>query len=229
MVELARQHQHARARDQPVARFDREHAAKGRRPDYRTVGLAADRERRHPGGNGRRRPGGRAARRALAIVRIARRTRVEIGELRRHGLAEDDCAGRPQPHHGGGIAVRAPPGKQRRAAFGRIVGGIEDVLDADRNAVQRTDRQPIAATLVERARLRERVVTVEMDEGVDLVVERRDAIEAGTDILGRRYRALRDLLGRLRCGEGRRIAVGQSFSFRTACWAARARFPGRYR
>ena len=52
-------------------------------------------------------------------------------------------------------------------------------LMRDRNAVQRTDRQAVAAALVERAGLRERVIRIEMGEGVDLAVDRCDALEAG--------------------------------------------------
>ncbi len=82
----------------------------------------------------------RAAGRALRIARIARRARVEIGELGRHRLADDHRARCAQPRDRRAVAHRLTALEQRRAAFGRIIGGIEDVLDADRNAVQRADR-----------------------------------------------------------------------------------------
>ena len=55
-------------------------------------------------------------------------------------------------------------------------------LMRDRNAVQRADRMAVAAALVERAGLRQRILRIEMGESVDLVVDRRDAIEAGAGI-----------------------------------------------
>jgi hypothetical protein len=55
MVELTRELQHARPRHQPVGRLDRKHAAERGRTDHRPVGLAAERERHHMGGDRRRR------------------------------------------------------------------------------------------------------------------------------------------------------------------------------
>src|SRR5258706_428330 len=55
--------------------------------------------------------------------------------------------------------------------------------DRDRNAVQRSERLALRAALVERARLRERVLAVEMGECLDLAVEGFDAVETGADII----------------------------------------------
>ena len=82
MVERLRQHQRAVARDRAVRRLDAIDAAKGRRPDHRAVGLRADGERHHAGGDRRRRAGGRAAGRAFEIVRIAGRRRDENRRIR---------------------------------------------------------------------------------------------------------------------------------------------------
>jgi hypothetical protein len=80
---------------------------------------------------------------------------------------------------------RPAAGDERRTALGRIIGGIDDVLDRDRNAVQRPDRVPLLAALIEPACLGERMLAVEMGERLDLSIERRDAIEASTrTILG---------------------------------------------
>ena len=101
MVERARQHQRAGARDHPMRRLDAIDAAEGRRPDHRAIGLRADCERHHAGGDRRRRTGRRAARRARGVMRVARRTRMEIGEFRGHRLADDHRAGFAQPRDGG--------------------------------------------------------------------------------------------------------------------------------
>src|SRR5262249_39111471 len=53
----------------------------------------------------------------------------------------------------------------------------------DRNAVQRADRVALRAALIERARLRECMLTVEMGKRLDLAVEGLDAVETGADII----------------------------------------------
>ena len=153
MVERARQHQRAGARDQAVARLDGEHAAERARADDRAVGLRADGERHHAGGDRRGRARGRTAGRVVRVARIARLARMEIGELGRHRLADDDRAGVAQLAHGGGVGVGLAAGQNGRAAFGRIILGVEDILDRDRDAVQRAERPPLPFVAVERARL----------------------------------------------------------------------------
>lgn len=54
----------------------------------------------------------------------------------RHRLADDDGTGRAQCSHACRVALGPPAGEERRAVLGRIVGGVEHVLDADRNAVE---------------------------------------------------------------------------------------------
>ena len=54
-----------------------------------------------------------------------------------------------------------------------------------------------SAALVERARLRHGMFGIEMDEGVHVAFERRDAFETGADIVLGRNRAARHLGGRL--------------------------------
>ena len=58
-------------------------------------------------------------------------------ELRRHRLAHDDGAGAAQGGNARRVALGAAAGENRRAVLGRQVGGVEDVLDADRHAMQR--------------------------------------------------------------------------------------------
>jgi hypothetical protein len=61
-----------------------------------------------------------------------------------------------------------------RAVGGRHVGGVDDVLHADRETVQR----PAPLLGVPRARLRERLLCVEVRPRPDVVVARRDHRQA---------------------------------------------------
>ena len=144
MVERARQQQRAAARDQAVRRLEADDAAEGGRADHRAVGLRADGARHHERRHRRRRAARRAARRALGVVRVAGLAGMEVGVLGGDGLAHDHGAGGAQPGHRRGIAARRAAGPQGRAELGRHVAGVEDVLDADRHAVQRA-RSPCRA------------------------------------------------------------------------------------
>src|SRR5262249_10849854 len=153
-----------------------------------------------------------------------------------HGLADDHRAGGAQPRHHGRVPPRPAPGGERGAELGREIGGVDDVLDRDRDAVERTERTTLRAALVEGARLTERGVAIEMGEGADLAVPRVDAIEAGADILLRRERAAGDLRGGFGRGQGRvvgqtvlshsnRIAVRFIRNVSFGHWAAEGRRP----
>ena len=93
-----------------------------------------------PGRDRRRRPGGRAAGRVAGVARVAGRGGVEIGEGRRRGLADHRRAGPLQRRR---RAARRPSAASRHRSashLGRQVGGVDDVLDADRDAAQRPVR-----------------------------------------------------------------------------------------
>src|SRR6185437_11694381 len=109
-----------------------------------------------------------------------------IGELGRHRLSDNHSARRPQPRNRAGVPRWPIALAQRRTAFGRIILGVEYVLDRYRNAVQRTERLAFAPAFVERARLRARIIGIEMDEGVNRVLARSNPVEAGTDVFFRR-------------------------------------------
>ena len=128
---------HADRRQQPVGRLDRGHAAERGRPDHRAAGLRSQRQRDHAGPHRRRRARRRSAGRMAVIVRIERRRRIDGGERRGRGLADDGRARLLQHHHDGRIAARPKAPVDRRAHLGREIRGIDDVLDADRNAAQR--------------------------------------------------------------------------------------------
>ena len=150
-------------------RLEAEAAAIARRPDGRADHLGAERGAHHAGGDRRRRAAARSAGRAAQVIRVARAARMGGGEFGRHRLAEDDRAGFAQRGHGRGVALRAPAGEERRAVLGRHVDGLDDVLDADRHAVdlrQRIGRR--ASARPSRVGGFARAVDVEMDEGADL-------------------------------------------------------------
>ena len=60
-------------------------------------------------------------------------------KLRGHGLAEDDGAGGAQRRDAGRILGGLAALEGGAAVLGRHVGGVDDVLDADGNPVQRAD------------------------------------------------------------------------------------------
>ncbi len=87
------------------------------------------------------------------VARIERRRRIARRERRRRGLAEDGRARLFQHRHYGRIGARPPSPVDRRAHFRRKIGGVDDVLDADGDAAQRTcaRRTGVLRTADERA------------------------------------------------------------------------------
>ena len=109
-------------------------------------------------------------------LRVA--ARLHPGELGGHRLAEDDRAGLAQRRDARAVALAAKAVEQRRAVPGRHVAGFDDVLDADRHAVDRRKRlarPPAPGRAIGR---RPGGGEIERDEGPDLRlpgVEPRDA------------------------------------------------------
>ena len=91
---------------------------------------------------------GRAARHARAVERIARRAVMRIGadagegEFAHVGLGDDHRAGRAQPLHHRRVGRGEQPfvGQHARARPRHFAGDVEQVLDADDRAVERTER-----------------------------------------------------------------------------------------
>ena len=140
MVERPRQSRDPGARDRAEARLHAPHAAEGGWPHDGTGGLGAERERHAAGGDGRGRAAGGAARRARERVGVAGGAGGAAGELGGHGLAEDQGAGRAQAAHHRRVRPRPAAGVEPGAVLGRLVGGVDDVLDADGNAGKRPAR-----------------------------------------------------------------------------------------
>jgi hypothetical protein len=96
---------------------------------------------------------------------------------------------------------------QHGAVLGRHVGGVDDVLDADRDAVQRADRLAAALALIRGARLRERVLLVEELPRLDGRLELAEALEAALNELFGTQQPFRDAARRLRGGERHRAYI----------------------
>ena len=71
-------------------------------------------------------------------ARIARRRGIEGGEGGGPGLAEQDGAGAAQAADHGGVESSLAACVERRAILGGQSAGLEDILDAERNAVEQS-------------------------------------------------------------------------------------------
>src|SRR3546814_9863696 len=78
---------------------------------------------------------------------------------------------------------------KRRAVLGGHADGVDDVLQADRQAVQRADRAAPGTVLVELARLLHDMVAVEIGPGADLRLAPADLLQAGAGQLDGAQRA----------------------------------------
>ena len=136
------------AAPQPECRLDPDDAVGAGRADDRAVRLGADGRDREIGSRDDAGAGARAAWVAIedvGHVRLApdaapaarRRAGTEIGPLGQVGLADDDRAGGLQPRRDERVAGRAP-GECPGAGCRRHPGGVDVVLDDDRNPEQRT-------------------------------------------------------------------------------------------
>ena len=118
------------------------------------------------------------------IERIAGRTidgvaRVRAGaEFRRVGLADDDRTGLAHRRHDAFVGSGDVVAEDRAAEGGAQTSGFLQVLDADRQAVQR--RQIVAARngCIGRFRCDAGSVEVARDHGVHRMVHRLDAVDA---------------------------------------------------
>ena len=181
-VERPRVALHADGRDELVGRLEPCDAAVGRRPDHRSRGLRAGRDRHHAGGDRRGGAGGRAARCMLEIMWVARLAGLLMRELGRHRLAENDAAGAAQHRHRRGIARRLMALVGGRAVFGRHICRVVDVLQSDREAAQRQRAQAPGVLARDRARLVDR----EIGERADILLARGNGCGAEIDhALGR--------------------------------------------
>ena len=131
-----------------------------------------------------------------------------------HRLAEDDSARRPQLRDYRRIVQRPAAGKYRRAKLGRIIAGIDDILDRYGNSVQWPDRLAVAAQFVERLSLGDDMLGIDVGEGLHRAVDGFDALKARAGVLFRRKRPVGDLACRLgRCQRGNPSFGGHQFEY----------------
>jgi hypothetical protein len=93
-------------------------------------------------------------------------------------------------------------GPELRAELRWHVGGVENVLDADRYAMQRTGRPAAAALVVGGLRLPHRVVAIEKCPRLDIAVHLVDAFQTVADQLDRFHPPFADIGGSLSEAEG---------------------------
>ena len=161
----------------------------GRRPvtpqridgtDDAAAGLAADREADQPRGRRRAGTGARSRRAFLEQPRIHRlaaepdvverqRAQAQLGDQHRAGLVE-------ALHHRGVLRGHAIA-ERLGAVGGGDAGGVEQVLRAPGNAVQRAAILAGGDLLVGLPRLRQRQIARERDDAAQFGIEARDAVE----------------------------------------------------
>ena len=105
--------------------------------------------------------------------------------------------------HHRGVVARQAPGMQHGAVLGGHVDGVDDVLQADRHAVQRPDGAALAPVGVAGAGLGQRMGLVQVLPGLHLALGLADALQAGLHQLLGVEQPVADAL--------RRVARGQPF------------------
>ena len=137
----------------------------------------------------------------LGVPGVPRRAQMLVGapaaegELHRVRLADDDHAGADQLLRQGGGAGGTAVAPHRGAAGRHAAFELDEVLERNRNAVQRPDGVARADGLVGRLRGEAGLRLVDLDEGVQLRVQPGDALEAGGDDVDRRDAARLELGG----------------------------------
>src|SRR5262245_50425805 len=126
------------------------------------------------------------------VPRVPRRAQVLVGaptserKLHRVGLADDDHSGAKELLRQGGGDGGAAVAPHRAAAGCNTPIELHEVLERNRDAVQRPDRMPRADGLVSSLRRQSRLLFIDLDERVELAIEPGDALQAsGGDLHGR--------------------------------------------
>ena len=161
----------------------------------------ADRRRQHARGDCRGRARGRAAGGARGVERIGCGRRMRAAELGGGGLGEDDGARLAQRPHRRVVALREIAFVGLATELSRHVLCFEQILDADRQAVdgrQRTVCLPALAALIRR---RARGGHVGGGEGFDDGLALLDGVEASFEIGARGVAAVAEAQRRVVEGE----------------------------
>jgi hypothetical protein len=190
---------HAGYSKMTIGRLVADDAAECGGPDHRAAGLRAGAQRHLEVGDRSGRARRRAARRVRWIVRVPGRTGMAVGEFRRHGLAQKDCALATGQRHGRRIGQRLMGPVDRRAVGRGLVPGIDDVLHAHRDAVQ----QALAWSAIKHSGAFQCSLARQMRPGEHLGIALVDALEMGTHDRLRRHRPGIDPLREF--GGGKRV------------------------
>ena len=213
---------HAVAADAADRRPDADQHVRVRRADDRAAGVGADvgRPETRGGADAGARSAGlqrraaverRLARIGPRIVRVVaeaadrvvvarhrvRRAGDPVGELGQPGLGDDDRAGVAQVLRQRRLVRRHVAGERQRAAGRRHVGGVDVVLQRDRDAVQRTAQLAGGALAIERVGLLERA-RVDDDRRVQAILVGAEPHQILTDERARRQPARRHRRAHLR-------------------------------
>ena len=156
----------------PVVGAKTGQAAERRRNTHRAARVRSDAARRKPRGDRYADTATRCTWNAIGRVWIARRAEggVVVGdavsEFVQIAFAEHDGAGVEQRLDDHRVALGSVAGKAGRAAGGRIIGGVEIVLERQRHAVQWADRGARSPALIGLPRRRAHFIGLERDECV---------------------------------------------------------------
>ena len=143
-----------------------------------------------------------------------------VGEFDQMRLAQRNHARGEQMCGGGCIIGCNAVGTRLRSGSGHPAADMHEVLDRYRQPVQRAARLAGVALAIGGCRRCQRVVAIHLDEGVQVTVERGDAVEIRRDDLARRSRAAHEQLREL--GEREPVQVVHDFC---RCESIRKRRP----
>ena len=207
VVQRVGQRQYAGARAQAVSGLDTGQTAQRRGTADRAAGVRPGAAQHHAGGDRGAGAGGRSGSEIFRVPRVARRRpgqvegRAAHGELVRRQLAQHDRSGLGPKLHDAGILAGDVVLQQLGVRGGTDAGGVVDVLVADRDAVEFAPQRAGHHARFGGLGVGQRAFLGQQQEGVQRVVERLDAGEAGLGELNRRKLLGGDLFGRL--GDGR--------------------------
>ena len=196
---------HREVRREAGRRADADDPAECGRDAHRAAEIRSLRDRQHSARNGCRGAAGGSCGAQGRIPRIARCPEHRIDgvsasrKFGRVGLGEHDRAGGLQPPDDLGILGRDIIGIKRAAVSRADIRGRNDVLDADRQAVQRPQFVAAHHRLFRRARIGPRAIGDKCHDRVQRRIEALDDREVGIEHLDRAERALaherRELMG----------------------------------
>ncbi len=190
--------------DAPMRGLERGDAGVGRRAAQRKGDIAADPDGRQARRDRRRLPAARSTGRAVEIPRIAGPSRQQIvglrcvGELGQVGLGDQDRAGPFETRDAGRIRPRNAALEDGGTTLRRHAGGVERILDGERNSMQRAEPGSAHHLRFGGPCRRDSLLGGERDDGVQPWIGRGDPIEVRLDDLDGRKPPGPDQRGQLR-------------------------------